>query len=524
MWQLPALRPDEILIYLRKSRADDPTLSVGEVLARHEQMLDDWVERSLPGLGPVPEGNRFREVVSGETIESRPEIQRLLRRIESPRVKALLIVEPQRLSRGDLEDIGRLVKLLRYTSTLVITLQYTYDLRDDRDRDAFERELKRGNEYLEYIKRIMYNGRVLSVENGNYIGTFPPYGYRKVMLREGRKKIYTLEPIPEEADVVRLIFEMYRDGHSSHGIARHLNALGLKTQLGREWSPESLKKMRTNEHYLGKVVWDRRKTVRSVEDGEVTARRPVNNEHLVYEGRHPAIIDQELWDAVQAVRDKIPPVKAKRRQVNPFAGIVYCTCGKPMTYRTYAAHGEVTGPPRMLCDDQVRCGSASCFASEVVDEVVKALTQAIADFDAAIKADASDEAQRHRQMVERLDRHYADLERREVSLWDKYTQEAMPKAVFDELNERVLREKEEARQALDAARAAQPKAVDYVQKRQTFHAALEALTDPDVSARQKNLLLKQCIERIEYHREKKKSNNRRWGDPEPIQLDFRLRV
>ena len=38
MFQLPELKPSEVLIYLRKSRTDDPTLSVAEVLSRHEQI------------------------------------------------------------------------------------------------------------------------------------------------------------------------------------------------------------------------------------------------------------------------------------------------------------------------------------------------------------------------------------------------------------------------------------------------------------------------------------------------------
>ena len=149
MYQLPELQPSQVLIYLRKSRTDDPALSVEEVLSKHEQMLDDWTARALPEPHRVPEENRYREVVSGETISSRPQMQALLRRIESARIRAVLVVEPQRLSRGDLEDIGKLVKILRYTRTLVITLQYTYDMHDDHDRDAFERDLKRGNEFLE---------------------------------------------------------------------------------------------------------------------------------------------------------------------------------------------------------------------------------------------------------------------------------------------------------------------------------------------------------------------------------------
>ena len=112
-------KADEILVYLRKSRTDDPLLSVEEVLAKHEAILDEWAEKYLGEK--IPEENKFREIVSGETIADRPEVQTVLKKIESPKYKAILIVEVQRLSRGDLEDAGRLIKLLRYTNTLVIT-------------------------------------------------------------------------------------------------------------------------------------------------------------------------------------------------------------------------------------------------------------------------------------------------------------------------------------------------------------------------------------------------------------------
>ena len=152
---------EDILVYLRKSRTDDPTMTVEEVLEKHESILDEWAEKNLDEK--VPEKNKYREVVSGETIDDRPEIKKILKLVESPRYKAILIVEVQRLSRGDLEDAGRLIKLLRYSNTIVITPQKTYDLRDEYDRDAFERELKRGNEYLEYTKKILDRGKLLSV-------------------------------------------------------------------------------------------------------------------------------------------------------------------------------------------------------------------------------------------------------------------------------------------------------------------------------------------------------------------------
>jgi DNA invertase Pin-like site-specific DNA recombinase len=519
MWQLPPLQADEIFIYLRKSRADDPLLSVEEVLAKHEQMLDDWMERNLPDAGRIPEKNRYREVVSGETIDSRPRVQELLRQVESPRAKAVLIVEPQRLSRGDLEDIGRLVKLLRYSNTLVITLPYTYDLRDERDRDMFERELKRGNEFLEYQKKIMNNGRLLAVQNGNYLGNRPPYGYKKIHYKEGKKDCYTLEPIPEEAAIVKLIFEMYRDGYGSHKIARRLNEMGVKTQKGGKWSAESLKKMRTNEHYLGKVVWNRRQTIKTVEDGEIVVSRPLSEEYLVYPGKQPAIIDQELWDAVQEIRNKIPSVKNKAKCVNAFAGLVYCQCGRIMSRREYKKN-----EPRLLCEDQVNCRTPSCTVAEMTAEVVKVLQACIEDFELKIKNDAGDSAVVHQQIIKQLEQRLEELNMLELSQWDKYTQEGMPKHIFDQLNAKVLREKDETQQALCMARDTLPEPVDYEQKRVMFSDALRLLQDPDAPALQQNMLLKGCIDHIEYNRKKKESNNRRWGTPEPLELDVHLRV
>ena len=135
------LRPEEILIYLRKSRADDPLLSVEEVLFKHETLLDEWVEKNLSA--PIPVENRFKEVVSGESIADRPEFQKVLKLIESPKYKAVLCVEISRLGRPDTEEIGRLTKIFRYTGCLVITPMMTFDITNEYERDMFERDTSR---------------------------------------------------------------------------------------------------------------------------------------------------------------------------------------------------------------------------------------------------------------------------------------------------------------------------------------------------------------------------------------------
>ncbi|MBO7240188.1 MAG: recombinase family protein, partial [Bacteroidaceae bacterium] len=160
MWkEYPTFKPYQVLKYLRKSRSDDPMLSVEEVLSKHESILDEWIERNLDA--PIPPENCFREVVSGETINSRPEMKKLLKRMESPEIKAVLVVECARLGRPDLEEIGKLSKLFRYTDTVIITPQRMFDLKDEYDREAFEREMMRGNEYLEYTKKILRRGKEL---------------------------------------------------------------------------------------------------------------------------------------------------------------------------------------------------------------------------------------------------------------------------------------------------------------------------------------------------------------------------
>lgn len=499
MWQLPRIATEDILLYLRKSRTDDPTLTIEEVLSKHEQMLDEWVERNLPGCGGrIPEQNRFREIVSGETIDSRPAVREVLRLAESPKYKALLIVEPQRLSRGDLEDIGRLVKILRYTNTIVITLQYTYDLNDERDRDAFERELKRGNEFLEYQKRIMTNGRLLSVENGNYIGTTPPYGYKKISVREGKKSCPTLEPIPEEAKVVNMIYDMYLQGMGTVSIGDRLMELGIPSPNGGKWGRSTVANVLDNVHYVGKVRWNYKKVTKSVKDGQVVKHRPTADQYLVFPGKHPAIVDDEKFYAVQEKRGSLPRRPKGAKLKNPLAGILKCQCGSIMSYIEPARHRG--GSPRFACRMVSRCKTGTVMAPEMLDFVKRSLEQAVEDFETQIENGTDNTIEIYTQAVKRMEKRLAELEELEATQWEKYTLEGMPKHVFDRLNEKVLAEKHEVEEALCAAKDSIPEPVDFEERLATFKTALEMMNNPEADMEQLNTVLKKCIKRITYNR------------------------
>lgn len=503
------LTPEALLDYLRKSRTDDPNLSVEEVLSKHEEILDKWTTMHMGR--PVPEENKYREVVSGETIADRPEMKRLLRAIESPRIKAIKCADVQRLSRGDLEDAGRLIKLLRHTNTLVIIPdewggQFVYDLRLDDDREKFERELKRGNEFLEYQKKIMNRGRLLSVQQGNFIGQRAPYGYRKIVINEGKRKCHTLEIEPAEADVVRMIFDMYVNQDMGRvNIAHRLNELGVPTRTGALWAQDTIKRMLDNDHYRGKVRWNWRKTMTIVEDGEIRQVRPLSKvgEYLLYEGKHEAIIDEELFAAAIAKKGRNHRAKPKTKIRNPLAGLLFCKCGRAMSLRTYKYHDA---EPRLLCDNQKYCGTTSCTYAAMIDRVREILVQCIADFEVRIKDDNKDAARLHINLIKRLEAKRDELDAKELAQWeaqaDPNPEKRMPAHVFKILNEKLLKEKDEVRQALCTAYESMPEPVNYEERLQRFKDALAALDDPEADPAKKNKLLKICIERIEYSREK----------------------
>lgn len=538
------IKPEEIIMYLRKSRADDPLLSVEEVLLKHETILNEWCERYLGEK--ISEDSKHREIVSGETIADRPEVQKVLKLIESPKIKAILVVEVQRLSRGDLEDAGRLIKLLRYTNTFVITPQKTYDLRDEYDRDAFERELKRGNEFLEYQKKIMNRGRLLSVSQGNYIASIPPYGYNKIWITEGNRKCPTLEENKEQADVVRLIFDLYVNKDMGYQrVCNTLENMKLTPPKGQYWSAAALKDMLSNVHYIGKVKWNWRKTVTIVEDSEIMKTRPKSKigEYLIYDGKQSAIISEELFNAAQEKMGRNARVAPSKNVRNALASVLYCQCGKAMSLRFYKnKDGSEKCSPRLLCDNQTHCNTGSCLYDELINRVCDILEQCIEDFEIRLEKGESNSMRLHQNLIKNLEKKLKDLHAKELSQWEAQTdpnnEDKMPKEIFKELNAKLLKEKDEVQQALCNAYESMPEPINYEEKVIKFKEALSALKNPEIDAEEKNRLIKTCIDRIDYKREKpqrlrKKEGEKRgttftttgghWSNP-PIEIDVKLKV
>lgn len=503
-------KPEDGIMYLRKSRADDPLLSVAEVLEKHEADIDAWCERNIGGK--IAQSDRYYEVVSGEKISERFEFQKVLKEIENPRKKFIACYDVSRLSRGDLEDAGRLMKLLRYTSTYVITTcpQYVYDLSDADDREKFERELKQGNMYLEYFKKVSNNGRLLSVSQGWYICSQPPYGFNRIKVMDGRRERPTLEEKKEEADVVRMIFDMYVNKDMGRvNICHYLDSLKIPAPRGKRWSPASLKDMLNNVHYIGKVKWQEKKTIMVVEDGDIRAstKKSKMGEYLIFEGKHDAIISQELFNAAQDKIGRNHRAKPTTKIRNPLAGLVWCQCGRAMSLRIYKnKDGSMKNDPRLLCDGQTYCKTTSCTFEDMLNLVRNILKENIKELEIHIASDSGDSINLHQQLIKNLEKKLKNLQDKELSQWEQQSHpdpaQRMPPEIFKRLNEKLVAEKEEVQQALKKVHETMPETIDYQEKLQRFTDALEALNNPDADVALQNRLLKACINRITYSREK----------------------
>lgn len=287
----------EYIMYLRKSRQDDPTETVEEVLKKHEIQLQDYALNNFHYR--IPNDDIYREVVSGETIDDRPMIQAVLKRIEDENIKGVLVIDCQRLTRGDMLDCGIIVHSFRYTNTLIITPQKTYTLSDKYDRKFFEMELSRGSDYLDYTKEILRRGRDASKRRGNYIGSVAPYGYDRIKIG----KDWTLKP-NDESQYVKLIFERYTQGVGTFDIVNEIEKLGAKPRNSKSFDYNRITDIIKNPVYVGKIKVNEDETFKVMQDGKLVKKRKAKKEYELVDGKHEPIVSQELFDKAQNERKK----------------------------------------------------------------------------------------------------------------------------------------------------------------------------------------------------------------------------
>lgn len=137
----------------------------------------------------------------------------------------------------------------------------------------------------------------------------------------------TPEIAPEEAEIVRAIYRMFMEGKTLHAIAKKLTADGVPTPRGREvWQTSTLESILTNEKYKGDALLQKKFTVDFLQKKMKTNEGEVPQYYV--ENSHPAIIERDEWEMVQAEMARRREKSGSNSCVSPFSSKIVCgDCG-----------------------------------------------------------------------------------------------------------------------------------------------------------------------------------------------------
>ncbi len=499
-------------IYLRKSRADRERESFSgdelSCLERHEKTLLALAQNMNITVEKI-----YREVVSGETIASRPVVKQLLSEVESGLWDGVLVMEVERLARGDTIDQGVVSRAFKYSCTKIITPLKVYDPLNEYDEEYFEFGLFMSRREYKTINRRLQRGRLSSVNEGKFAAPRAPYGYKKVKLTG--EKGYSLEIVPEEAEVVKTIFTLYTDGLPSQDgspeafgaskIAAYLSACGKHSKNGTVWSPSSVREILKNPVYIGKIRWNRRKCIKKIVDGCVSVSRPRSDSELILsDGLHSPIISQELFfSAQEKLKQHGAPVKKDAQIKNSLAGIVVCAvCGHNMARRPY---GKDSRRDMLICP--YGCKNTSSRLYLVEEKLTYALSLWLENYSFSITQNPAEN--NSDPLVSSLNRSILSLSQQLNSLCD-----LLERGIYSEQLFLMRKQKLESELEFSKAQLASLNSRKVQSTPHNFTLSFPELYHALSLPQHKNTLLKLLLKKVEYL----KPQNARGTSPDGFEL------
>lgn len=487
---------DKYAIYLRKSRADLEAEKdgAGETLARHKRILQDLAARKGLYVEEI-----YEEIVSGaDSIEDRKEIKRLIEDCYNGKYTGIICMAVDRLSRGSSADGEKILTMLKHGNRnkgiLVITPTKVYDVAHRSDDEEFmEFELFMSRREYKVIKRRLDSGKVQAVVEGNYMGSKRLYGFN---IEEKRRSRY-LVPHPEEAPIVKQIYQWALDGKSCGKIAIKLESMGIPTINGGEWSPVTVRGILSNVHYIGKVKWFDHVQVKSMVNGELKSRiERRTDKYVEFEGKHDPLIDEETFNNVQK-RFNAPKTKRNHELRNIFAGLLVCEkCGKTMRYQR-SSHART----RFVHQTSQRCKVKSALEEDVINAVVESLKLHIEDFETRVDNKPLADESSVRMQMSALETEIKKLNQKKMKLFDDWEEVGITPNEFAErkayLNDKIST----AKKQLKELETTIPEQEEYQEKIVRLHEALDMLKDDSIDAEIKNEYLKRIVRTIKFSRE-----------------------
>ncbi len=228
---------------------------------------------------------------SGHSIKGRPEFLRMLDDItcEKDNISAVLVFKMSRFGRNA-ADILKSMQTLEDYDVNLICVEDGIDNSTSGGKLTMTilsavAEIERENINVQFTA-----GRMQKLMNGGWPGGALPYGYRSV----DRQAVV----VPEEAEIVKLVFERYlQDDASMNGIAIWLNDNGYSRAVRGEEKPftsDFIVNMLDNPFYAGKIMYNRRTNIKG--------SRKNQKDVVTVEGIHEALISWDIWKQVQEKR------------------------------------------------------------------------------------------------------------------------------------------------------------------------------------------------------------------------------
>lgn len=302
--------------------------------------------------------------ISGKSM-NRPELQRMLNDAKNGKLDCVMVYKTNRLARNT-SDLLTIVEELHRQNVEFFSLSERMEVKNSTGKlmlqilasfSEFER-----NTILENI----YTGQYQRALEGYYQGNLP-LGYNNIP--DNKKELMINQ---HEANIVKYIFESYAKGHGYRKIANALNHKGYVTKKDNPFSISAVTYILSNPFYIGKIQFAKYK------DWNDKRRKGLNDNPVIAEGKHTAIISQDLWDKVQARKKQVsqkPQVHGKG--TNLLTGILHCPnpqCNAPMA-ASNTTNTLKDGTKKRIryysCSNFRNKGSKVCSANSVRADVIE---------------------------------------------------------------------------------------------------------------------------------------------------------
>lgn len=313
----------------------------------------------------------------------RPEFQRMMKDIEAGNVDCVIVKDLSRLGR-DYIEAGRLIqKTFPAFSVRFIALTDHFDsLTADYTETSLVVPVKNfvNDSYSRDISGKVRSHQKIKRENGDFIGAFAVYGYKKC--EHNRNQL-----VPDEyaADIVRKIFTWKIEGYSNLAIANKLDGLGIlspmeykkmqgeKFQTGfvtgikTKWSAVAVKRILSNENYIGTLVQGKEEKVNY--KVKKLVKKP-KEEWTKVQDAHEAIVSKEDFEIVQDLLMIDTRAGGGEKKAHIYAGLLFCgDCMEPMIRRVNRYKGKET--VSFICSTKNKSGE--CTRHTISEETLNHL-------------------------------------------------------------------------------------------------------------------------------------------------------